>query len=67
MYKNGQKGIVIYEKYIYTFIYKYKVASDLSWKHRYQGVWTVYLNVGGTVATIGSIYTNLLAYSHTTY
>lgn len=41
-----------YIREIYTRLYtNNKVASDLIWKHRYQGVRTVYLNVGGTVIT----------------
>ena len=38
--KRQRKEQLYIEIYTDKFIYKYKVASYLSWKHRYQGVRT---------------------------
>ena len=53
MYKNGQKGTVIYEKYIHVYIQitRLLLISVGSIDIKESGL--VYLNVGGTVAACG--------------
>ena len=51
MYKNGQKGIVIYEKYIHVYIQITRLLPISFGSIDIKESGLVYLNVGGTVIT----------------
>ena len=51
MYKNGQKGIVIYEKYIHVYIQITRLLPISFGSIDIKESGLVYLNAGGTVAT----------------